>query len=113
MYKRQKNGRVSFLYGGDFNNYDATDNSFNCNGIIAPDRTWHPHAYEVTRQYQNIWTELLDPAQGRVEVYNENFCVGLDAVSYTHRDRRGEVRGAPCGGQQRGAGRPRRGVCTP
>ena len=72
LARYEKNGRVSFLYGGDFNNYDATDNSFNCNGIIAPDRTWHPHAYEVKRQYQNIWTALLDPAQGRVEVYNEN-----------------------------------------
>ena len=70
---------MSFLYGGDFNNYDATDNSFNCNGIIAPDRTWHPHAYEVQRQYQSIWTTPVDLAQGRVEVYNENFFIGLDA----------------------------------
>lgn len=83
LARYEKNGRVSFLYGGDFNNYDATDNSFNCNGIIAPDRTWHPHAYEVKRQYQNIWTELLDPAQGRVEVYNENFFVGLDDYELT------------------------------
>ncbi len=61
------------------NDYDATDNSFNCNGIIAPDRTWHPHAYEVQRQYQSIWTTPVDLAQGRVEVYNENFFIGLDA----------------------------------
>lgn len=74
----EKNGRVSFLYGGDFNDYDATDNSFNCNGVIAPDRTFHPHACEVQRQYQNIWTRLVDPAKGVVEVYNENFFVGLD-----------------------------------
>lgn len=74
----EPNGRVSFLYGGDYNNYDATDNSFNCNGIIAPDRTWHPHAYEVQRLQQNIWTKVTDLAKGEVEVYNENFFVGLD-----------------------------------
>ena len=41
---------MSFCYGGDYNNYDATDNSFNNNGIIAADRSYHPHAYEVQRQ---------------------------------------------------------------
>ena len=79
LARYEPDGRVSFLYGGDFNDYDATDNSFNCNGIIAPDRTWHPHAYEVQRQYQSIWTTPVDLAQGRVEVYNENFFIGLDA----------------------------------
>ena len=79
LARYEKNGRVSFLYGGDFNDYDATDNSFNCNGIIAPDRTWHPHAYEVQCQYQSIWTTPVDLARGRVEVYNENFFIGLDA----------------------------------
>lgn len=79
----EKNGRVSFLYGGDYNDYDATDNSFNCNGVIAPDRTWHPHAYEVQRQYQSIWTKLLGPAT--VEVYNENFFAGLEDVALEWR----------------------------
>ncbi len=73
----QKNGRVSFLYGGDYNDYDATDNSFNCNGVIAADRTLHPHAYEVQRIYQNIWTKLVDPAEGQIEVYNENYFTSL------------------------------------
>ena len=69
---------MSFYYGGDFNNYDATDNSFNNNGVIAADRTYHPHAYEVQRQYQSVWTEPVDLAKGRVSVYNENFFIGLD-----------------------------------
>lgn len=75
----EADGRVSFLYGGDFNNYDATDNSFNSNGVIAADRSYHPHALEVQRQYQNIWTSPADLAKGSIEVYNENFFVGLDA----------------------------------
>lgn len=73
----EDNGRVSFYYGGDFNNYDATDNSFNCNGIISADRTPQAHAYEVRYQYQSIWTKAVDAEAGRVEVYNENFFTDL------------------------------------
>ena len=68
-----EDGKVSFYYGGDYNNYDATDNSFNHNGMIAADRTPQAHAWEVKRQYQNIWTEAVDLLSGKVEVYNENF----------------------------------------
>lgn len=60
-----------FAFGGDFNDYDASDNSFNCNGVIAADRSLHPHAYEVRYQYQNIWTKPVEC--GKVEVFNENF----------------------------------------
>ena len=40
-----------YAFGGDFNDYDPSDNSFNCNGIIAADRTYHPGAYEVKHFY--------------------------------------------------------------
>ncbi len=73
----EDDGKVSFTYGGDYNNYDATDNSFNCNGFIAPDRTPQAQAYEVRRQYQSIWTKPVDLAAAKVEVYNENFFTSL------------------------------------
>lgn len=78
LARYEDDGRVSFCYGGDFNNYDATDNSFNNNGVIAADRSFHPHAYEVQRQYQSIWTEPVDLSEGRVSVFNENFFIGLE-----------------------------------
>lgn len=31
-----------FAFGGDYNDYDPSDGSFNCNGIIASDRSLHP-----------------------------------------------------------------------
>jgi beta-galactosidase len=31
-----------------------------CNGLVAPDRVWNPHAYEVQRVYQNIKFRLTD-----------------------------------------------------
>lgn len=72
--------RTGYIYafGGDFNEYDPSDNSFNCNGIIAADRTLHPHAYEVRYQYQPVWTRPVDVLKGTVEVCNENFFIPLD-----------------------------------
>ncbi|MDE5732962.1 MAG: DUF4981 domain-containing protein [Bacteroidales bacterium] len=68
-----------FAYGGDFNDYDASDNSFCCNGIIAADRTLHPHAYEVAYVYRSILTSASaeDALQGKVNVFNENFFIDL------------------------------------
>lgn len=68
-----------FVYGGDFNDYDPSDNSFCCNGIIAADRTLHPHAYEVAYQYRSILTTATaeEALAGKVNVYNENFFIDL------------------------------------
>ena len=68
-----------FVFGGDFNDYDPSDNSFCCNGIIAADRSYHPHAYEVAYQYRSILTSATREAAlaGQVEVYNENFFIDL------------------------------------
>ena len=69
-----------FVFGGDFNDYDPSDASFNCNGIIAADRTLHPHAYEVAYQYRSILTSATpeEARAGVVKVYNENFFISLD-----------------------------------
>ena len=68
-----------FVYGGDFNDYDPSDNSFCCNGIIAADRTFHPHAYEVAYQYRSIHTSASteEALSGVVNVYNEYFFIDL------------------------------------
>ncbi len=72
--------KIDYTYGGDYNRYDPSDNNFNCNGIIGPDRQLNPHAYEVAYQYQSIWAK----AQGKlaetktIEVYNENFFRSLE-----------------------------------
>lgn len=66
-----------FVFGGDFNDYDPSDNSFCCNGIIAADRSYHPHAYEVAYQYRSIHTTAVDAKNGKVNVYNENFFIDL------------------------------------
>lgn len=70
-----------FAYGGDFNNFDPSDQNFCVNGLVSPDRVPNPHAYEVAYCYQNIWTEPVDLAKGLVKVFNENFFNNLSDVA--------------------------------
>lgn len=71
-------GRNILAYGGDFNSYDPSDNNFNCNGIVNPDRGLNPEAHEVGYFYQNIWVKPIDLQHGIVEVKNENAFRNLD-----------------------------------
>ena len=73
VYGKNADGKVIFQYGGDEGRYPTSDQNFNCNGLIAPDRRWNPHAYEVQYYYQNIWVTPVDLGKGILEIYNENF----------------------------------------
>ena len=75
-------GRKIYTYGGDYNTYDASDNNFNCNGLISPDRVPNPHMYEVGYYYQNIWATLIGAENGqtKVRVRNEFFFRDLSNV---------------------------------
>ncbi|MBQ3185965.1 MAG: DUF4981 domain-containing protein [Alistipes sp.] len=72
-YRDPKTGVLSFRYGGCYNEKDATDDSFNCNGVVAADRTPHPGAWEVKYQQRNILTSAVDIANGKIRVKNEYF----------------------------------------
>lgn len=76
-----KNSRTGYVYafGGDFNDTDPSGNSYNCNGLLSADRTFHPHAYEVQYQYQSIWT-TEGKELGTVNVFNENFFTDLSDI---------------------------------
>ena len=65
--------RGIYTYGGDYNSYDPSDNNFNCNGLISPDRIPNPHMYEVGYEYQNIWVQPVDLKAGKIKVRNEYF----------------------------------------
>ncbi len=74
------NPSIEYTYGGDYNSYDPSDNNFNCNGLVSPDRVPNPEMYEVGYFYQNIWAEAVDVKNGRIRVKNENFFRNLDNV---------------------------------
>ena len=61
--------KIEYCYGGDYNKYDPSDNNFNCNGIIGPDRQMNPHAYEVAYQYQNIWAKTVSYTHLRFSLF--------------------------------------------
>ena len=79
VYGKNAEGKTIFQYGGDEGRYPTSDQNFNCNGLIAPDRRWNPHAYEVQYFYQNIWVTPVDLSKGILEIYNENFFTDLSA----------------------------------
>ena len=76
----RRDGKTFYGYTGDWNNYDSKfDQNFCNNGLIAPDRTWNPHAYEVQRVYQSVWVTPVEGRTGQeVEVYNEYAFRNLD-----------------------------------
>ncbi len=73
-------GKEYFSYGGDYNTHDPSDNNFNCNGLVSPDRVWNPHAYETAYYYQNVWAEGVNVQQGDITVRNEFFFRDLSNV---------------------------------
>ena len=78
LHGRDAKGTKIITYGGDYNNYDASDNNFNCNGLVSPDRVPNPQLYEVGYYYQNVWVEPVDLMTGEVRVFNEHFFRDID-----------------------------------
>jgi len=79
--KSKVTGKTIYTYGGDYGRFPASDNNFNCNGIVSPDRAFNPHAWEVKYCHQNIWTKIADSAKGEIEIYNENFFKTLNDIT--------------------------------
>lgn len=77
-WKDPKTGVTFYRYGGCYNDYDPSDETFCNNGFISASRKPHPSAREVWHQYQNIWTSDADVKNGVIEVYNENMFRNLD-----------------------------------
>ena len=78
--KSKVTGNQIWMYGGDSGRYPASDHNFNCNGIVAPDRSFHPHAYEVQYGYQDYWVKDVNLEQGTISIYNEKFFTGSDYI---------------------------------
>lgn len=81
LRSKDENGNTIYRYGGDYNDYDPSDNNFNCNGLISPDRVPNPHMYDAGYHMQSIWAEAVDLKQGQVSVHNEYFFRDLSNYS--------------------------------
>lgn len=70
LLQRAEDGLERWLYGGDYDDH-PNDKHFCINGLLAADRSWHPHAFEVQKVYQNISTVPVDPSNGTFMVRNK------------------------------------------
>jgi len=82
--RRTSDGRLYFAYGGDFGDAPS-DQNFMCNGIVAPNRTPHPHAWEVKKVYQSVAAELVDWPARRVRIHNRNDFASLAGIDVAWR----------------------------
>ena len=58
-----------YAYGGDFGD-KPNDGAFCINGLVAPDRTPHPHYYEVQHVYQPL--QFVREFDGRISIINHD-----------------------------------------
>ncbi len=64
-------GDTIWAYGGDYGPPGTpSDANFNINGLVGPDRTPHPHYWEVKKIYQWVRTRALDARAGKLLVVN-------------------------------------------
>lgn len=79
LKKINEHGDTIYAYGGDYGTPDLpSDNNFLCNGIFFANRRPNPHAWEMKKQYQNIWTAKEDGKA--ISIYNENFFKDISNV---------------------------------
>jgi beta-galactosidase len=72
-------GDTIYAYGGDYGPANVpSDNNFLCNGLFFPNRRPNPHAWEMKKEYQNIWT--TNTGSNTISVYNEHFFRDLSDV---------------------------------
>ncbi|MDR2813759.1 MAG: DUF4981 domain-containing protein [Prevotellaceae bacterium] len=83
-----RNGKTFYAYGGDFEPESVfegkgNDRNFLINGVISPNRTPNPGAYEVKKVYQNIGTTLAGKQSYEVEVKNKSYFRDLSGYYLT------------------------------
>jgi beta-galactosidase len=78
-------GRKYWSYGGDMGSQNYTnDENFCHNGLVWPDRTPHPGAFEVKKVYQDILFKGVDLSKGLIEVTNGFGYTNLDQYQFKY-----------------------------
>jgi len=78
VWKKDSRGKW-LAYGGDFGDKPNDDN-FNCNGIVAADRTYHPGCWEVKHAYQPVHVDSWDWETKTAKIYNAYRFTSLDGM---------------------------------
>ncbi len=80
LYKKDKQGRWFWAYGGDYGD-KPNDANFNINGFILPDRKPQPAYYEVKHVYQYVDFRAMDLSKGQVGIHNGYYHTSLSGYS--------------------------------
>lgn len=80
--KKDKNGRDIWAYGGDMGYAGVpNDSNFCANGLIAANRTLHPHIWEVKKVYQYIHFSPVPFTFNKIAVKNWHDFTDLSAYN--------------------------------
>lgn len=81
IYK-EVNGKKIFGYGGDWGDENTpSDNNFLINGVVMPDLSWNPHAYEVRKVYQEVGFQL-NKGKDKIGLFNKHFFSDLSNYAF-------------------------------
>lgn len=81
---KDEKGKDIWAYGGDMGFVGVVnDSNFCANGLIAADRSLHPHVWEVKKVYQYIHFEGIPLTQNRIKVINRHDFLSSDVYDYT------------------------------
>ncbi|MGO4770488.1 glycoside hydrolase family 2 TIM barrel-domain containing protein [Flavobacterium sp. W22_SRS_FK3] len=79
-------GRKYWAYGGDLGSHNyINDENFCHNGLVWPDRTPHPGAFEVKKVYQDIFFEAADIKKGIIEITNDFGYTNLNQYNFRYQ----------------------------
>lgn len=79
---KDKNNRDIWAFGGDMGFVGiVNDSNFCANGLVAADRTPHPHIYEVKKVLQYIHFEPVAFTPNKIKVTNWHDFIGLDGYT--------------------------------
>jgi beta-galactosidase len=79
-------GRKYWSYGGDMGSQNYTnDENFCHNGLVWPDRTPHPGAFEVKKVYQDILFQAIDVKNGVIQITNDFGFTNLDNYNFKYQ----------------------------
>ena len=70
-----------YAYGGDFGDR-PNDGEFCINGLVAPDRTPHPHYYEVQHVYQPL--QFVREVNGNIRIINHDSFTDPSEYDFTY-----------------------------
>lgn len=86
LYMKNAQGVEIFAYGGDFGESPRPhSDNFLANGLIQPDRTLNPHAWEVKKVYQPLKFEAVDVKALEFTLWNRHNFLTADAFNFQWR----------------------------